>query len=189
MDTAIVDSTYRIYFTSSDASGGAIAPSDAFEAADIRIYKDGSATQRSSTAGWTMTSPFDSVTGLHLIEIDLSDNTDAGFYEAGSDYVVVLSPDTETVDGQTVVSVLGQFRIEAPSAAITFEATSVEPTAVPVLGSATLQEIVEWIALMHLTEINQTSSQTVVRDVADTTDVGVAAYSNDGATVVRGAFS
>jgi len=111
-------------FTTSDGSGGAVAPSDAFEAADIRIYRaaDGaafSATQRSSSSGITMTSPFDSVVGLHSVDIDLTDNTDAGFYAAGYRYAVVLSPDTETVDGQTVVKVLAYFEIGPPQVNVT----------------------------------------------------------------------
>lgn len=97
-----VGTTVRFKFTTNAADGSAVAPLSAFEAADVIIYKDGSATQRTSTAGWTMTSPFDLITGLHQIAIDLSDNTDAGFYAVGSDYEVVLSPD-ETVDGVVVV--------------------------------------------------------------------------------------
>ena len=65
------DSTVRIMFVTRDGSGGAVAPSTAFENADVEIYKDGSATQRSSDAGITMTSPFDTVTGLHLLAICL----------------------------------------------------------------------------------------------------------------------
>lgn len=104
-------STVRFMFTTHDTDGAAVAPSSAFEAADIRVYKDGSATQRASEAGYTMTSPFDSVTGLHAVAIDLSDNTDAGFYAAGSEYAVVLVPD-ETVDALAVVRVLAYFSIE-----------------------------------------------------------------------------
>lgn len=103
--------TVNIFFTTSDGSGGAVAPSTAFENADIEIYKDNSATQRASDAGVTMTSPFDSTTGLHHVSIDTSDDTDVGFYATGSDYTVILVPD-ETVDGQTVVKVLAQFSIE-----------------------------------------------------------------------------
>lgn len=107
------DQTVHLYFTTNAAAGGAVAPSSAFEAADVRIYKDGSATQKTTTNGLTMTSPFDSVTGLHLLDIDTSvDTGDTGFWVPGHDYTVVLSPDTETVDGQTVVAVLGQFSIE-----------------------------------------------------------------------------
>ena len=106
----VVDATLNFKFTTSDASGGAVAPSSAFEAADLKIYKDASATERSSAAGITMTSPFDSITGLHHVTIDLSDDTDSGFWATGSDYMVVLSPD-ETVDGQTIIAILAQFSI------------------------------------------------------------------------------
>lgn len=99
-----------IRFTTNDAAGGAVAPSTAFEAADVKLYKDNSSTERTSQAGWTMTSPFDTITGLHTLAIDTSDNTDAGFYAEDHDYFAVLSPD-ETVDGQTVVSVIGEFFI------------------------------------------------------------------------------
>lgn len=106
------DSTIYVYFTTHDTSGAAVAPSSAFEAADAKIYKDGSATQKSTTNGLTMTSPFDSITGLHLMAIDTSvDTGDAGFWATGSDYSVVLDPD-ETVDGQSVVRVLATFGIE-----------------------------------------------------------------------------
>jgi hypothetical protein len=106
------DSTVYLYFTTSTGSGGVVAPSSAFEAADAIIYKNGSATQKTSANGVTMTSPFDSVVGLHLLAIDTSNDTgDSGFWVAGADYTVVLTPD-ETVDGETVVSVSAQFSIE-----------------------------------------------------------------------------
>lgn len=76
----------------------------------IRVYKDDSATQRTSGAGITDTEDFDSLTGLHHITIDLSDNTDAGFYVAGHDYMVVLVG--AVIDGKTINSVLAEFSIE-----------------------------------------------------------------------------
>lgn len=105
-------------FTSHAGTGAAVAPSSAFEAADLLIYRaaDGaafSATQRNSTNGITMTSPFDSVVGLHNVDIDLTDNSDAGFYASGYRYMVVLSPD-ETVDSVSVVRVLAYFDITNP---------------------------------------------------------------------------
>lgn len=107
------DASVHVPFTTHDGSGAAVAPSDAFEAADVRIYKNNSATQKSTANGITVTSPFDSVTGLHLLTIDTSDDTgDAGFWATGSDYFVVLVPDSETVDGQSVVRVLAHFSIE-----------------------------------------------------------------------------
>jgi hypothetical protein len=103
-------------FSTHAAAGANVAPNSAFEAADLRIYRAAagaafSATQRSSASGITMTSPFDSLVGLHDVNIDLSDNTDAGFYAAGYRYSVVLAPD-ETVDGQTITAIqLAYFEI------------------------------------------------------------------------------
>ena len=106
------DATVRVSFSTNDAAGGAVAPSDAFEAADLKIYKDGSDAEKTTTNGVTMASPFDSITGLHHVDIDTSVNTgDAGFWTPGADYKVVLVPD-ETVDSQTVVAVLAEFSIE-----------------------------------------------------------------------------
>ncbi len=112
----IEDDTIYFPITTHNGSGAAVAPSTAFEAADLAIYKDGNATQKATTNGVTMTSPFDSVTGLHMVTLDTSNDTgDAGFWVAGADYLVVLNPD-ETVDSQTVVGAVATFSIENRSA-------------------------------------------------------------------------
>lgn len=101
--------TVAIMFTTHAASGAAVAPSSGFEAADVKIYKNGSAADKISTNGLTMTSPFDGITGLHCLVIDTSNDTgDVGFWVAGAQYTVVLSPD-ETVDGLAVAKVIGTF--------------------------------------------------------------------------------
>lgn len=100
-------------FTTHSSTGAPVAPLSGFENADVIIYKNGSATQKTSQNGVTMTSPFDSITGLHCLTIDTSNDTgDAAFWTAGSLYTLVLSPDTETVDSVAVAKVLGQFGIE-----------------------------------------------------------------------------
>jgi hypothetical protein len=76
----------------------------------IRIYKGNSATQRTSSAGITDSEDFDSLTGLHHLRIDLSDNTDSGFYAAGNEYQVVLQG--AVIDGKTVNAVIASFSIE-----------------------------------------------------------------------------
>ena len=76
----------------------------------IRIYKNTSTTERSSSAGITDTEDFDALAGVHVVSIDLADNTDAGFYAAGNDYVVVLQG--AVIDGKTVNAVLAQFSIQ-----------------------------------------------------------------------------
>ena len=99
-------------FTTHASTGAPVAPSTSFEAADVAIYKNGNAAQKTTTNGVTMTSPFDSITGLHCVTIDTSNDTgDVGFWVAGAVYTLVLSPD-ETVDSVAVAKVVGQFGIE-----------------------------------------------------------------------------
>jgi hypothetical protein len=103
----VVNSTVR-YFFGTNASAGASV--NRTTAGSIRVYKNTSVTERTSVAGITDTSGFDSVTGLSALSIDLSNNTDAGFYAAANDYVVVLVG--AVIDTQTVNVPLFQFSIE-----------------------------------------------------------------------------
>jgi len=111
-------STIRFDFnTHVFATGALVAPSSAFVAADFRIYKDGSATEKTTTNGVTVTSPFDSVVGTHKIEIDTGNATgDAAFWASGSVYRVVLNS-AKTVDGQIISGIpVGEFSIEVQTA-------------------------------------------------------------------------
>lgn len=76
---------------------------------DIHIHKDGGTTQRSSSSGVTVSIDFDTITGNHICTIDLSDNTDAGFYANGSQYQVRM--EGTTVDAGTVNAWIGAFSI------------------------------------------------------------------------------
>jgi hypothetical protein len=76
----------------------------------LQIYKGNSATQRTSLNGVTQTEDFDTFTGVHHVRIDLSDNTDAGFYAAGNEYQVVMSG--MVIDTKTVNAVIAHFSIE-----------------------------------------------------------------------------
>ena len=76
----------------------------------VRIYKDASVTQRTSASGITDTEDFDALTGLHHLTIDLSDNTDAGFYASGSDYQVVV--EGMVAGGETFNVTIANFSIE-----------------------------------------------------------------------------
>jgi anti-sigma28 factor (negative regulator of flagellin synthesis) len=94
-------------FTSDDPSASVTVTNLA--AADIEIHKDGGATQRASDNGVTVNIDFDTVTGNHTVEIDLSDNSDAGFYAAGSRYLVRM--EGVTIDGATINAWIGGFSI------------------------------------------------------------------------------
>ncbi|MEM7002009.1 MAG: hypothetical protein AAF529_14570 [Pseudomonadota bacterium] len=96
----------RHLFSTFAKAGGNLAPSNAFEAADVRCYVDGGTTQ--ITAGITVTSPYDGVGAAHLVEIDLGNAA----YLRGTDVEVVLVPD-ETVDSEVFSFVsLFSFSIE-----------------------------------------------------------------------------
>ena len=105
-------STLYIPFTSYNSSGASVTLTG-LAATDIEIYKNGSTTQRASDNGYTLLDTdgidFDGVTGLHGFSIDLSDNSDSGFYAAGSFYWVVVS--TVTIDSQTVTLLAATFFI------------------------------------------------------------------------------
>jgi hypothetical protein len=132
--------TVTIVFTTHDANGAPVAPLTAFEAADVTIYKNGS-TAKATTNGVTMTSPLNSKTGLHAVIIDTSNDTgDSGFWTTGGGavYTVVLDPDTETVNSQTVRKPIGDFsiavspvnwgRVSAPTTTVGLTGTTIAST-------------------------------------------------------------
>lgn len=104
-----------VLFDTFDGGTGASITLTGLATSDIEIYKDGSATQRASDAGYTLLDTdgidFDGITGIHGFSIDTGDNTDPGFYTVGSWYHVVVS--SVTVDGQTVNFIACAFRIMA----------------------------------------------------------------------------
>lgn len=118
------DSTLYLYFNTIDSDGAPVAPSSAFTTSDFSIHKNGSAVEKTSTNGLTMTSPFDSETGLHLLTIDTSNDTgDASWWENDAQYQVRFNTtktvDSTSIDGRLVPS--GEFKIltetTAPTAA------------------------------------------------------------------------
>lgn len=105
--------TVPFEFDTFDGGTGASITMTGLAVTDIEIYKDGSVTQRASDSGYALLDTdgidFDGLTGIHGFSIDLSDNTDAGFYTVGPWYTVVVS--SVTVDAQTVNFIAGKFRI------------------------------------------------------------------------------
>lgn len=108
--------TIRIPFDTFAGSTGASITMTNFLAADIEIYKNGGLTQRASDNGYTATTDFDGLTGLHMLVIDTSDNSDSGFFAAGNEYQVAVS--TVTIDSQTVSFWAGTFSIERSGGAL-----------------------------------------------------------------------
>lgn len=108
-------SVLPIPFDSFAGSTGASITITGLAIGDVKIFKGTSMTERSSTAGIVLMDTdgidLDGITGIQGFSIDLSDNTDAGFYAVGSFFWVVVS--SITVDSQTVNFLAGTFRIKA----------------------------------------------------------------------------
>lgn len=110
LDKVNLGQTIKISFNTYDANGASVTVTD-LVAGDVKIHKDGGLTQRTSSAGITVSIDFDGITGNHIISIDLSDNTDAGFYALGSTYQVRL--EGITVVTQTLNSWVGIFSVRS----------------------------------------------------------------------------
>jgi hypothetical protein len=112
MFTVPAGSTLYIPFDSY-AADGASASISGLAVTDIEIYKNGNVTQRASDAGIALLDTdgidFDGVVGLNGFSIDLSNNTDSGFYSVGAQYWVVVS--SVTVAGEVVSFTAAWFRI------------------------------------------------------------------------------
>ncbi len=105
----VANSTISIPFNTFDSNGASVTVTD-LVAGDVHIHKDAGLTQRTSSVGITVSVDYDGITGNHLVTIDTSDDTHAGFYAVGSDYDVRL--EGITVNAQTLNVWIGKFSIE-----------------------------------------------------------------------------
>lgn len=134
---------------------------------DIEIYKDGSVTQRSSDSGYSLLDTdgidFDGTTGLHGFSIDLSDDTDSGFFAAGSQYWIAVS--SITVDAATINFWAGIFTIAKTGGTATVltdtEAILTDSEAVLTDSEAVLTDSE---AIIADTESSQTSETAILAD-------------------------
>jgi hypothetical protein len=122
IDLGIVNPGETIFLPWATFAGSTGAPSAMTNLAvgDIKVYKDGSTTERASTSGFTLLDTdgqdFDALTGINGVSISLADNTTAGFWAAGSRYFVVVGD--VTVDSQTLRFVWGTFKIGVHGASL-----------------------------------------------------------------------
>lgn len=176
------DETIIVPFNSFDSSGGSITITG-LAAADIEIYKDGIATTRASDNGYTVVADFDSSAGLHIITVDLGDDSDGGFFAAGSEYSLAIN--AITIDGQTV-------RFWAASFSIRNRALSRvvgEPGGKFSWATATIVDILGWMGALSRNRREQTETeQSLINDAQDGS-ISTAAVSDDGTTFVRDEWS
>lgn len=100
---------YLPFNTNSIVTGESVTITD-FINTDVHIHKDDDLSQRNNAAGITVSIDFDGITGNHLITIDTSDDTVAGFWVTGHDYFVRI--EGTTIENQTVNAWVGMFSIE-----------------------------------------------------------------------------
>ncbi len=114
-----LNSTIPFFIDTFVGSTGASVDWSGIAVTDVEIFKGTSMTQRASDAGVVLLDTdgisLDGITGIGGFSIDTSDNSDAGFYAAGSFYTVVVA--SVTIDSQTVNFVAGTFRL-TPAEAI-----------------------------------------------------------------------
>lgn len=114
--------TIVVVFDTFNASGASvtISGSPALTVNDIKIYKKASTIERSSSSGITLIDTdgidLDGRTGVHGFTIDLTDNTDVGFYATANDFYAVVQG--LTVDGQSVSLVVAQWSINNRSSSL-----------------------------------------------------------------------
>lgn len=111
--TVPIGSVLPVWFGSYGKTDGDSVTLSGLATSDIEIYKGVSLTQRSSDAGYTLLDTdgidIESMTGINAFSIDTGDDTDAGFYAAGSFYTVIVS--SVTIDTEVVNFVAATFRL------------------------------------------------------------------------------
>jgi len=149
---------------------------------DIEIYKDGGTTQRSSDSGFALLDTdgidFDGITGIHGISIDTSDNTDAGFYVAGSDYWVAIS--SITLDGATINFIAAIFSID--NRGLLRPTTASRTLDVTATGAAGI----DWGNIENKTTANDLSATDIQLCDTVTTLTGHTAQTGDSFAIVNG---
>ena len=109
-------------FSSYDVNGASVtlSGSPSFTVNDIKIYKSNSVTERASSSGITLIDTdgidIDGRTGIHGFTINLTDNTDPGFYSTGTDFYAVVQD--ITVDGQIASFIAGRWSINNRSSSL-----------------------------------------------------------------------
>lgn len=173
------NSVLPVYFTSYDANGASVTLTG-LAVTDVEIYKGTSITQRASDAGITLIDTdgidVDAVTGFHGFSIDLSDNTDAGFYAVGSFYTVLVA--SVTINAQTVNFIAATFRIVAAEAVAGKPKVDVDAW----LGTAAATPTVAGVPEVDVTHFNGTAGTFAAgRPEVNTTHIAGAAVNTASA--------
>jgi len=184
LDLGNVDANSTLYipFHTFDSNGASITLTG-LAVTDIEIYKNGSVTQRSSDAGYALLDTdgidFDGLTGIHGFSIDLADNTDSGFYAAGSFYWVVVS--AVTVDTRTVSFVAATFRIGPVSANVTQWLSTAAAT--PTTAGVPEVDVTHWLGTAAATPDTAGYVKATIKDGTGAGEIALTSGAIDNVTL------
>lgn len=168
-------------FTSDDPSASSTITN--FVNTDVHIHKDGGTTQRNNAAGITVSVDFDGITGNHLVKIDTSDDTVAGFWVTGSEYQVRI--EGTTVDGATINAWIGAFSIERAGGTVALLKLIQAATITNAAGADIAADIIavkaETAAIVNDTDVIDDGTSGLVKIAQD-----VAAVLTDTGTTLQG---
>ena len=166
--------TIDLKFTTVGTTG---APTTLAGTPAISVYKSNSVTQ--STAGITLTVDFDSITGMHHVQITTA--TDATFYAGSNDFQIVIT--TGTVGGTSVIGyVVGAFslsnRAVKPQTGDSFARLGAPAGASIAADLVTIDNLVDDLESRLGTPSNLGTGATVAANLVDieaqTDDIGIA---------------
>lgn len=122
----------------------------------LSVYKSNSTTE--STVGITLSVDFDSRTGCHNVNIDLSSDA---FYAVGNDYEIVIT--TGTVDSISVVGyVVGTFSIENRTNLSSAVLSNMEKS-----GATIIQAIVDTVTNTHTPTTTEFQADNITEATTD----------------------
>jgi len=181
------DGQIEIYFETVNSTGAPVAPSSAFTTADFAIYKNGSATAKATTNGLTVTSPFNSETGCHLLVIDTSvDTGDTGWWEVGARYHVKFNTsktvDSVSIDGRSLPR--GSFGIQADGVMTrlgTPAGASMSADIAAIDGASVTVTVLPATGIVA----NRSAGVTLLPVVGETISQAITVYQSDGTTAVN----
>ena len=119
---------------------------------DIEVYKNGGTTARASDNGYALlgTDGVDEYgVGIHGVSIDLSDNSDSGFYVCGASYFATIN--AITLDGKTVRFISREWEIGYEGAIIdtTIATLSTQTSFTLTIGPAEADALNGCTAIIH----------------------------------------
>lgn len=150
---------------------------------DVHIHKDAGVAPRNNAAGITMSVNHDGITGNHLLTIDTSDDTVAGFYVTGKEYQVRI--EGATVDAGAINAFVGSFSIERAGGTIALLKLIQVATITNAQGADVATDVKAMIDGNNRVDVGSWLGQAVTLSTGNKPDVNVNEISDSSAAANR----